>query len=139
MATKKFSLHTEPHVAEIGDDLTFAFRPEVDGDAFLDAYDSLRERYSGLHLGGGADLDGVQTSDLREAIGAVRTFLAELMLPESAARFETAKLPNRIIMQLLEWVMEIYGGGRPPTSSPASATTSRPGGTRGTARSRSRA
>jgi hypothetical protein len=138
MATKKFSLHTEPHVAEIGDDLTFAFQPEVDGDDFLDAYDALKERYSGLQLGGGADLDGVQTGDLREAIGAVRAFLAELMLPADAARFATAKLPNRIIMQLLEWVMEIYGGGRPPTPSPASATTSRPGGTRGTARSRSK-
>lgn len=138
MATKKFSLHTEPHVAEIGDDLAFAFHPEVDGDAFLDAYDQLKDRYSGLQLDGGAGLDGVQTSDLREAISAVRAFLSELMLPEAAARFATTKLPNRIVLQLLEWVMEIYGGGRPPTSSGGSATTSRPGGTRGTARSRSR-
>lgn len=139
MATKRFSLHTETHVAEIGTDLAFEFQPEVDGDQFLDAYDTLKERYSQLQFGGGAGLEGVQTSDLREAIGAVRAFLAELMLPADAARFATAKLPNRVVLQLLEWVMEIYGGGRPPTPSPASATTSRPGGTRGMARSRSKA
>ncbi|MEC3995148.1 hypothetical protein VSR01_17060 [Actinacidiphila sp. DG2A-62] len=141
MATKRFSLHTEPHVAEIGDDLVLEFQPEVDGDAFLDSYEQLKDRYSGLQLGGGNDLALLQTSDLREAIGAVRDFLASLMLPESAARFADVKLPNRIVMQLLEWAMEIYGGNdgsRPPTSSPASSTTSPRGGTPGTASSRSR-
>jgi hypothetical protein len=139
MATKRFALHTEPHVAEIGDELAFSFRPEVDGDEFLDAYDALKDRYSGLQLGNGADPNAIQTADLREAIGAVRAFLATLMLPESAAEFATTPLPNRIVMQLLEWAMEIYGGDRPPTSSPASATTSPQAGTRGTASSRSRA
>lgn len=137
VATKKFSLHTEPHVAEIGDELAFEFQPEVDGDAFLDSYDRLKERYAGLQLGG-SDLDSIQTRDLREAISAVRAFLASLMLPASAARFEGTKLPNRIIMQLLEWAMEIYGGGRPPTSSGGSATTSALGGTPGTGPSRSK-
>lgn len=46
MATKRFSLHTEPHVAEIGDDLAFEFRPEVDGDEFLDAYSQASSRAS---------------------------------------------------------------------------------------------
>ncbi|WP_225846888.1 hypothetical protein [Streptomyces sp. HPF1205] len=141
MATKRFSLHTEPHVAEIGDELAFEFRPEVDGDEFLDAYDALKERYSGLQLAGG-DLGSIETSDLREAIGAVRAFLGSLMLPGSVARFESTPLPNRIVMQLLEWAMEIYGGNdgqRPPTSSPASATTSPRAGTPGTGSSRSRA
>ncbi|WP_052398216.1 hypothetical protein [Streptomyces sp. NRRL F-5123] len=80
MATKHLSLHTEPHVAEIGNDLVFEFQPEVDGDAFLDAYDTLQERYSGLQLDDGASLDSVQTSELREAIGACRAFLAGLTL-----------------------------------------------------------
>lgn len=137
MATKKFSLHTEPHVAEIGDELAFEFRPEVDGDEFLDAYDALKERYGGLQLGG-TDLKAIQTSDLREAIAAVRAFLTTLMLPDAATRFEDTKLPNRIIMQLLEWAMGIYGGDRPPTSSGGSSTTSPPAGTPGTGSSRSR-
>jgi hypothetical protein len=141
MATKRFSLHTEPHVAEIGDELAFEFQPEVDGDQFLDAYDALKERYSGLQLGDGNDLAQIQTADLREAIGAVRDFLASLMLPQSAAEFATAKLPNRVVMQLLEWAMEIYGGNdgqRPPTSSPASAITSPRAGTPGMGSSHSR-
>ena len=138
MATKRFSLHTEPHVAEIGDELAFEFRPEVDGDEFLDAYDALKERYGGLQLGATNDLNAIQTSDLREAIAAVRAFLATLMMPDSATSFETTKLPNRIIMQLLEWAMEVYGGDRPPTSSGGSSTTSPPAGTPGTGSSRSR-
>jgi hypothetical protein len=139
MATKRFSLHTEPHIAEIGDRWAFEFRPEIDGDEFLDAYDALKERYGGLQLGATGDLNAIQTSDLREAVAAVRAFLATLMLPDSAARFEDAKLPTRIIMQLLEWAMEIYGGDRPPTSSPGSSTTSPQAGTPGMGSSRSRA
>ena len=138
MATKKFSLHTEPHVAEIGDELAFELQPEVSGDEFLDSYDALKERYGGLQFGATADLNSIQTGDLREAIAAVRAFLASLMLPDSAARFETTPLPNRIVMQMLEWAMEIYGGDRPPTSSPASLTTSPQAGTPGMGSSRSR-
>lgn len=40
MARKKFALHTEPHIAEVGDELAFEFQPEVDDAEFLDAYDA---------------------------------------------------------------------------------------------------
>jgi hypothetical protein len=138
MATKKFALFTDPHVAEIGDDLAFRFKPEVMGDEFLDSYEALKERYGNLHLDS-SDLASLSTSDLREAIGAIRDFLTSLMLPDSAEEFAKTRLPNRVVMELLSWAMEIYGGDRPPTSSNGSAPASRPSGTRGTGASRSRA
>jgi hypothetical protein len=50
------------------------------------------------------------------------------------------RFPTRVIVELLEWVVELYGGGdRPTTSSSASATASRPAGTRGTGASPSKA
>ncbi|MFF0087792.1 hypothetical protein ACFYR1_50550 [Streptomyces canus] len=50
------------------------------------------------------------------------------------------RLPTRVIVELLEWIVELYGGGdRPTTSSSASATASRPAGTRGTGASPSKA
>lgn len=48
------------------------------------------------------------------------------------------RLPDRLLLQLLDWTLELYTGGRrPPTSSGASATPSSRGGTRSTGTSRS--
>lgn len=50
-------------------------------------------------------------------------------------------LPDRVLVELMEWVVELYGGAggkRPPTSSGASAPASRTAGRRGTAPSRSK-
>lgn len=42
------------------------------------------------------------------------------------------RLPDRVLVELLEWVVELYGGGqRPPTSSGDSAPASPPAGRRG--------
>jgi hypothetical protein len=50
------------------------------------------------------------------------------------------RLPTRVVVELLEWVVELYGGGtRPTTSSSASSTPSRQAGRRGTGVSPSRA
>lgn len=51
------------------------------------------------------------------------------------------RLPTRVLVELLEWVVELFGGGgsRPTMSSSASATASRKAGTRGTATSPSKA
>ncbi|MFE9319234.1 hypothetical protein ACFYNV_29745 [Streptomyces albidoflavus] len=49
------------------------------------------------------------------------------------------RLPDRVLVELLEWTVELYTGGRrPPTSSGGSSTASRKGGTRGTGTSRSK-
>lgn len=49
------------------------------------------------------------------------------------------RLPDRVLVELLEWTVELYTGGRrPPTSPGGSSTASRKGGTRGTGTSRSK-
>ena len=49
------------------------------------------------------------------------------------------RLPDRVLVQLLEWAVELYGGGQRPTgSSTGSAPASAPPGTRGRAVSRSK-
>ncbi|MFF4755551.1 hypothetical protein ACWD5R_32010 [Streptomyces sp. NPDC002514] len=50
------------------------------------------------------------------------------------------RYPDRVLVELMEWVVELYGGGqRPPTSSSASAPASPPPGRRGRGVSPSRA
>lgn len=52
---------------------------------------------------------------------------------------DALRLPDRILVQLLEWTVELYSGGkRPPTQSGDSVTPSRKGGRRGTGVSPSR-
>lgn len=135
---KTFALNTEPHVAEIGD-VELQFRPEVMGDDFLDAYEAMQERnkLAGVDLN---DPSGMTADQLRETTAAARTFLSDLMMPESAQAFAEMPLPDRIVVALLEWTMEVYGGNggqRPPTSSSGSSKASPPRGTRGTGNSRS--
>ncbi|MDN3056843.1 hypothetical protein PH213_20275 [Streptomyces sp. SRF1] len=49
------------------------------------------------------------------------------------------RLPDRVLVELMEWVIELYGGGeRPPMSSSVSAKASPPAGRPGTGASRSR-
>lgn len=141
MATRKFALYTEPHVAEIGDELSFEFQPEVMSDEYLDQYEAMKERLAAVGLVGG-DEESQDVESLREAIAATRDFLAGLMLPDSAERFGSTKLPNRVITDLFQWTLELYGNGaaqRPTGSSSASSTPSARAGTRGTANSRSKA
>ncbi|MFF1834245.1 hypothetical protein ACFVXE_08570 [Streptomyces sp. NPDC058231] len=172
VATRSFALNTVPHVADIGG-FELYFEPEVMGDDFMDAYQSLidAQKSSGVSLDG---LSGVDPAQLRRVSRALRDFLARLMLPESAELFtrldvvvdgkpvesfadaaeaeayaaeianarvvDGLRLPDRVLVELLEWVVELFGGGagqRPPTSSGGSAATSPPRGTRGVANSRS--
>jgi hypothetical protein len=46
------------------------------------------------------------------------------------------RLPTRVVVELLEWVVELFGGGsRPTMSSSGSAKASKPAGTRGSGNS----
>ncbi|MFJ4627198.1 hypothetical protein [Streptomyces sp. NPDC088847] len=168
MARKKITLNTEPHVVEIGD-TELEFLPEVMGDEFVEAFGELKEAQKAAS---GLDLDDLSTLDpslIRGAARGMRSFLARLMLPETAELFtrinvvdkagkvldsfhdqDEAKayaekrkgartvdafpLPDRHMITIMEFVVELYGAGadeRPPTSSSASATPSRKGGRRG--------
>lgn len=174
MATRKFALNTEPHIAEIGE-YRFEFQPEVMGDEFLDSYSLLQETGKRVNVDL-ADTTNIDLSDVREVTVALRVFLASLMLPASAAEFTSwqvraaggkvlsshrtpdeahaaaaetkgkttvvdggVRLPDRVLVELMEWCVELYGGGqRPPMSSNASAQASLPPGRPGRATSRSR-
>jgi hypothetical protein len=140
VARKQFTINKEPHVAVIGDDLELQFLPEVMGDEFLEKYGAMQDAYKDL----GVDLNnmtGLDVDTLRGAVRILREFLAGLMLPESVPDFEAARLPDRVLIQLMEWAVELYGGGgqRPPTSSTGSVPASPPPGSRGRAVSRSKA
>lgn len=171
---KTFALNTEPHVATIGD-TDLKFQAEVMSDDFMDAYTQLRETQKAA---GGVDLDNLKSGDtdqLGKISRGMRSFLAQLMLPESAALFtrrdvtqdgtvlasyacdeeaqtraakeggrarvvDHLRLPDRVLVELLEWAVELYSGGsRPPTSSGGSATASPQAGRSGTVSSPSRA
>ncbi len=138
MAKKSFALNTLPHVAEISG-VELEFLPEVNGAEFLDAYEALQERLKAVGMDTG-ETAAASVEQIRESTTALRAFLASLMLEESAARFEGIDLPDRILVQLLEWVMgpEVYGAGRPTGSSNGSAGASRTPGTRSTGASRSK-
>lgn len=83
VATKKFAINTEPHVAEIGDDYQLLFRPEVMGDEFLDAWARLQQTLQDLGIDEG-NLRGAPAEKLRLANRAVRVFLRTFMLEDSA-------------------------------------------------------
>lgn len=172
MARKSFALNTEPHVAEVGA-VELKFVPEVMGDEFLDGYAALIEQQRELGAGSG-DISQIDAGRLRGIVTELRSFLGNLMMPETRELFfrfvvqqrgkkpavftsrdeaeahaagltgsvsvkdESMQLPTRVLMELLEWVAEIYGGGRPPTSSNGSVPPSPPRGTPGTGTSRSR-
>lgn len=70
-----------------------------------------------------------------EDLDAALARAAEL---DGARVMDELRLPDRVLLQLVDWVIELYSGGqRPPTQSAGSSKASRPAGTRGTATSRS--
>lgn len=136
---RKFALNTEPHVAEIGDDIVLKFKPEVQGTDFLDAYEDIKEvtdRFNAAQKAGEAEPD---SAALRETLTKTRQFVASFLVPESRDDFDQANLPDRLVTELMEFVMELYSGERPTGRSPASARSSPKRGTSGTASSRSKA
>lgn len=89
MARHKFALNQEPHVAEIGDNITLEFHPEVMGDAYLDAWERLQDAYRSLGLDPSdtAALEKAGADAVRRLNTSMRVFLAGLMLPESAKKY----------------------------------------------------
>jgi hypothetical protein len=106
VATKSFAINTEPHRAEVGEHVLL-FQPEVVGAEFAQAYSGLRDAQKRVKDVG----DDVGAADLLAVNEAMRSFLSGLMLPESVKVFEEMRLPDRVLVQLLEWVASLYGGG----------------------------
>jgi hypothetical protein len=87
VARTKIALNTEPHVIEVGEDVELLFQPEVMGDVFIDAYSELREVQEAATGTDLEDLSALDPAKIRGAARAMRSFLAKLMLPESAEFF----------------------------------------------------
>lgn len=115
MAEKSFSINTEPHVANIGNH-RLEFLPEVVGTDFAEGYATLVEVQQKVKTTKAsstkhAKAEGMDPKTLRELHDGMRAFLSGLMMPDSQELFATLRLPDRILVQLLEWVAELYGGG----------------------------
>lgn len=118
MATRNFSLNTEPHSAVIGDK-TFLFQPEVTGAEFADVYNELREVQKKIKDAGGGKASStkhakeadVSSDTLKELSAAMYGFAVAFMLPESRDEFAKMRVPDRVLVQLMEWITELYGGG----------------------------
>lgn len=118
MASKAFEIRTEPNEALIGD-ATLLFQAEVVGAEFAEAYDALRsvqQKVKGLEGGKPsstkhAKADHVDSTTLAELSNAMRDFVGRFLLPESKTVFDSMRLPDRVLVQLMEWVAELYGGG----------------------------
>ncbi len=106
MAEKSFAINTVPHVATVGPHL-LSFEPEVIGAEFAEAYAGLKSAQKQIKKVG----DDIGASELLAVNAGMRDFLSRFMMPDSKELFETLRLPDRVLVQLLEWVAELYGGG----------------------------
>lgn len=120
MAERLFSIRTEPHVARLSDDVSFLFEPEVVGAEFVTAYTELQRiqaevsekltprKGSSTKHPKAAEVDLKVVAQLDEAM---REFLSGLMLPGSRQAFAEARIPQRVLIEMIEWTAELYGGG----------------------------
>lgn len=126
---KRFTVNTEPHVAEIGDD-EFLFKPEAYTDELMDAWASLRTLEDATAQTRTKDPDDGTPVDPTEVVerakrasASIRQFVVSMMLEASIPRFNEVKLPDRVLIELMRWVMEVYGL-RPTGSSNGSSESS---------------
>lgn len=115
MATKAFAINTEPHVATVGDHV-LKFQPEVIGADFAQAYAELRTVQAKVKGNKASSTKHAKEENLDPAVlvevhDAMRSFVRRFLLEESYAAFDVMRLPDRILVQLLEWTAELYGGG----------------------------
>lgn len=119
MAEKTFALNTTPHIINVGPH-RFELEPEVIGAEFADAYAVLRRAQAAI-TAAGADIGA---EELKAVNAGMRDFVSRFMLTESKQLFQTVRLPDRVLVQMLEFVAELYGGGAGTSENPTDA----PGG-----------
>lgn len=120
---QRFSINTEPHVAEIGDD-EYHFKPEVYTDELLDAWAELRALEAAQAAGATKDDDPkVIAERIRKSGAALKDFLAEMLMEDSVEKFKGTKFPDRVTVELMRWILGVYGL-RPTTSSNGSSGSS---------------
>lgn len=118
MAERVFTLNTEPHRAVIGDTVLL-FQPEAVGTEFIEAYvkvQDMHKRVKAMNSTKASSTKHAKDADvdaglLAEVAEGMRGFLRTFMLPESVPVFDGLRLPDRILVQLMEFTAELYGGG----------------------------
>jgi hypothetical protein len=116
VATKSFAINTEPHTANVGGTV-LSFRAEVIGADFAQAYVALHTvqmKIKGTKGGKGpkhAEEELPDPSVLAEVHEAMRGFIRRFLLEDSHAAFDALPLPDRVLVQLIEWTADLYGGG----------------------------
>lgn len=138
MSRAKFDVFTEPHVAEVGDK-EFRFYPEVLARKILEPYRELMASLDGIDLDpktlGTDPSAAAQTMEQgTKTTAALCRLLSALMLPEDREVFEAMDLPDRVIGQMFQWIMEVYGGSRPTGPSNGSSPSVSSDGVRSTER-----
>jgi len=142
MAERSFEINVDPHVFNVGG-ARLLLQPEVVGAEFATAYAELRKvqqrvQQSQKAAKGAsstkhktADADGIDAEVLTELHEAMRSFLRRFMLPESQEVFDGLRLPDRILVAMLEAAAELYGstgdadrptGGSTDLSAPSATT-----------------
>lgn len=106
MARRKFEVGKEPHVAEIGDDVELKFVPELVTSELIEPLKALQQAQKRIL---GQNPEQIDVELTQENVVAMRDLLGALMLPDSAEAFASMTLPDRIVVQLVQWVMEVYG------------------------------
>lgn len=109
MATKSFAIRTEPHEALIGD-VRLLFVSEVIGAVFAQAYAELRDVQKAVNDAQSAKDGSFDPAVLTELHEAMRSFVRTFLTPESHSAFNSMQLPDRVLVQLIEWTGELYGG-----------------------------
>lgn len=111
MAEKSFAINDEPHVAKLGS-VEFLFKPEVIGADFADAYAILREAQAEIAAASKAGGESMSGETLKKMNESMRSFIRSFLMDESKKAFDTTAIPDRVLIQLMNWTAELYGGGQ---------------------------
>lgn len=118
MAERTFEIRTEPHKANIGT-TTLLFEPETNGAAFAGAYAKLKSAQQKLTAAG----DNIGEEELTAVNTGMRDFVRRFLLEESKTAFDNLSLPDRVLVQLLEYAAELYGGGSGKPDAPGTSSS----------------
>lgn len=110
-----FEVRTTPHKATIGDTVLL-LQPEVIGSEFMTAYAKLREAQRKVTGSKGNSNKAPRPEDtspetLAEVTEAMNSFIRGFLLPESVPAYDALRLPDRVLIELIEYAAELYGGG----------------------------
>lgn len=130
MTERTFMIRTEPNRAVIGDHVLL-FVPEVPGTYFIESYLHLQSVQASIEIEQAtrakvnsskhSKAAPVDIERVKAANAAADAFLIRFLLDDEAKQvFKAVRptLPDRTVVELINWVAELYGGGsgNPPAA-----------------------